>query len=438
MTKIEDFFAGDFAQAALYQSFRSIASYIDGLKPSSRKAIHTIRKLNIVEPTKVSRLSSRVSEETEYLHGEGSLEGVLVNLAQNFTGSNNENLLLPEGNFGTRFIPAAAAGRYIFTAMSPIMKKIFKAEDDQVIIPQEFEGTKIEPRFFVPVLPILLINGSEGVGTGYAQKILPRNPEEVKAELLALMKDPNYVPKELVPWFKGFKGTVFKDENGSWVIRGILERIHTTKMRVTEVPIGHTLASYREVLEDLVERHIIKDYDDLSENDNFLFEISCSREFSSQEDSKLYSIFKLEKRSSENMTCVDENNKIRVFNSDSEILRAFAALKFEYLNKRKFFLLGQYSDELKVFEEKFRFISLFIEKKIELVNRKKAEIIADLEKESFLKINDSFDYLVGMPLWVLSKEKLDELSQSIKKKKDQISSLSKKTPNSMWVEDLQS
>lgn len=436
MTKIDDFFAGDFAQAALYQSFRSIASYVDGLKPSSRKAVHTLRKLNITEPTKVSRLSSRISEETEYLHGEGSLEGVLVNLAQNFTGSNNENLLLPEGNFGTRFIQSAAAGRYIFTAMSPAMRKMFKPEDDAILIAQEFEGTKIEPRFFVPILPILLINGSEGVGTGYAQKILPRNPDEIKAELLALLKDPNYTPKELVPWFKGFKGSVFKDENGSWVIKGLLERVHTTKMRITEVPIGYNLASYREILEDLTERHVIKGYQDLSENDNFLFEISCSREFSIQSDEKIYSIFKLEKRTSENLTCVDESNKIRVFESTADILRAFVDVKILYLIRRKQYLLSQYTEELGVLSEKFRFITMFIENKLQLVNRKKAEIIADLQAAGFVEFNGSFDYLVGMPLWSLSKEKLDELSQLIKKKESLLKILEKKTPKDLWEEDL--
>jgi DNA topoisomerase-2 len=438
MKEIDAFFAESFAQAALYQSFRSIASYVDGLKPSSRKVVHTLRKLNVTEPTKVARLSSRVSEETEYLHGEGSLEGVIVNLAQNFVGANNENLLLPEGNFGTRFIQSAAAGRYIFTAMAPIMNKLFKSEDDPILQKQEFEGAIIEPRFFLPILPLLLINGSEGVGTGYAQKILPRNPDEIRRELKAMMKNPStYKPKELIPWFRGFKGKVFRDENGStWVIQGILERIHTTKLRITEVPIGYTLASYREVLETLVENRVIKDFEDLSENDNFLFEISCSRDFSSQEDDKLLSIFKLEKRMSENFTCVDENNKIKVFTNDTEILTSFYHLRLEYMSFRKTHLLELYHEEFDLLSEKHRFIKAYIDGSLKIVNRKRAEIIADLEALSFKKIKDSYDYLVGMALWSLSQERLEELTSALQKKMVQISELQGKSLQKMWEEDL--
>ena len=344
---IDDFLAEQYSQSALYQSFRSIASSVDGLKPSSRKVIYTMKKLNIHEPTKVSRLAARVSEETEYLHGETSLEGVIVNLAQNFVGSNNVNLLTPEGNFGTRFVPAAAASRYIFTKSSDDLNRLFNREDDPLLHEQIFEGSVIEPKFFIPVLPVLLINGSEGVGNGYAQKILPRNPEDIKKELMALLKDENYQPKALVPWFRGFKGTV-KAEGTGWVIRGRFERINTTKLATTEIPVGETLSGYRAVLDKLMDDKVIKNAEDQSENDNFRFEISCSREFSSQSDEKLYSIFKLERRVTENFTVVDENNTIRVYNSDSQILKDFFNIRKHFYDLRKDNLIKEATDTCNV------------------------------------------------------------------------------------------
>jgi len=168
MIRLEDFFNTDYVDSASYDNLRKIASIADGLKNSSRKIIHTMIDKNIKDKTKVARLVSTIAEHTEYLHGEVGLAGVMVNLARKFVGTNNIPFIQRDGAFGTRHKPAAAAPRYIKTRKEDYLDKIYMKEDYPVLISQQFEGYNIEPRYFVPSIPMLLINGSEGLSTGFA------------------------------------------------------------------------------------------------------------------------------------------------------------------------------------------------------------------------------------------------------------------------------
>lgn len=433
---IEDFLNEEYSQSALYASFRSIASYVDGLKPSSRKVVYALKKMNLRTDTKVSRLAATVAQETEYLHGEVSLQNVIVNLAQDFTGSNNDNLLHPSGNFGTRFIPAPSAARYIFTRKSDSFDSYFSSLDDPILISQEFEGSIIEPKFFVPTLPLLFINGSEGIGTGFAQKILPRKKETLKKYILSklnstVFKDP------LFPFYKGFKGTIQKEDD-SWVFQGKFEKKNSTTIEITELPINYTLASYVSVLNDLVDKKVIKNYEDLSEDDTFFFRIDARREFVAQTDEKLFQILKLEKRVSENFTCVNENNSITEFTSVEDILNAYIDLRLDYYQKRKDYLIGLYQKELDILDSKIIFIQSIVDGKLIVSNRKKDDIEKDLKSiEGIIQVDESFDYLLRMAIWSLTKEKIDDLKKQYQEKKNMFQDLKKKTNKDLWVDDLE-
>ena len=218
---ISEYFNIDVCNYASYDNYRKIGSVVDGLKPSSRKCLYTVIKNNITTPKKVSQLKSDAASQTQYLHGDQSLEGVLVSLAQDFAGSNNVPLLKREGSFGTRLIPAAAAGRYIFTCKEDYLDKIFRKEDEPILIEQMFEGEKIEPKFYVPVIPLLIINGNIGLTTGFSQRILQRNPLDAIAYIEAKLNGKDTSKIELKPWFRGFVGDVEKAKDkpeGSWII----------------------------------------------------------------------------------------------------------------------------------------------------------------------------------------------------------------------------
>lgn len=437
---IENFLNEEYSQTALYASFRSIASYVDGLKPSSRKVVHTVKKRNISSDIKVSRLSASVSEMTEFLHGENSLNGVISNMAQTFVGSNNDALLHPSGSFGTRFVPTPSAPRYIFTRKSRSFDYYFQKDDDDILIEQEFEGTIIEPKFFVPILPLLLINGSEGIGTGFAQKILPRNVDIIKKYISARISSEHF-PGDLRPYFKGFNGSVLpNEEEGSWSIIGSLEVKNSTLIHITELPIGYTLSSYTKVLDSLEEKKIIREYEDLSEDDNFLFEVKVSREFTKQPEEKMLDALKLIKRVTENYTCVDENNAIREFDTVEEILDAYIDIRLTYYKKRKHYLLSTLEIDKILLESKAEFIRAVIAGEIMVSNRPKKEILSQLEKHNpaFMKTDDvtSYDYLLNMPIYSLTKERYDELRKKVAEKKSQIKELKSKSERDLWQEDL--
>jgi DNA topoisomerase-2 len=436
---IESFMEKEYSQSALYSSFRSIASYVDGFKPTGRKVLYTARKLNLTTEMKVSRLAARVAEMTQYLHGEGSAEGVIKGLAQSFVGANNVPLLVPEGTFGTRHIPEAAASRYISTRLQPIVKKIFSEDDDAVLLEQIFEGDVIEPRYFLPTLPMLLINGSDGIGSGYAQKILPRDPKAIIVTLKKLLDGKK--AKVPAPSFVGFTGIVEPDEElGSWKILGKFERVGRTKIRITELPIGYTLASYVKKLDDLVESHVIKNVDDHSEHDQFLFDVGVSLEFMEHDDEWIINKLGLIKYVTENYTCFDETNTIRVFENADELLAAYIEIRKQGYVERKKILLASWGQDRKVAEERARFIRMVIKGDIKLMNRPVALVERDLGSRDrpFLKVDDSYDYLLSMPMRSLTKEKAEELDAKAEAARIKVSTLRARTEVDLWADDLTS
>ena len=198
--KITEFFDTDYCDYGSYDNYRKIASICDGLKPSARKCLYIVLKDNIKEPFKVQNLCARVSEKTNYIHGATSLYGVIVGLAQDFVGTNNIPLFQRKGNFGTRLIPEASADRYIFTCKEKYLDNIFNEEDNSNLISQIFEGDEIEPKFFIPIIPMLLVNGSLGLTTGFSQKILPRDPKELIKWIMCKLSGKKFTGK-LLPYF---------------------------------------------------------------------------------------------------------------------------------------------------------------------------------------------------------------------------------------------
>jgi len=92
----------------------------------------------------------------------------IVNLAQDYVGSNNINLLRPGGQYGTRVEGGKdhASARYIFTEPSVITRTIFHPADDPLLNNLKDDNDLIEPEYYLPIIPMVLVNGAEGIGTG--------------------------------------------------------------------------------------------------------------------------------------------------------------------------------------------------------------------------------------------------------------------------------
>ena len=434
---LQTFFNTDFVNYSSYDNLRKIAQ-IDGLKNAQRKIIYTILEKNIKEPIKVSQLGAKICEFSDYLHG--NLDGVIVTLAQDYAGTNNLPLIKKKGNFGTRFSPDASASRYIFACGSDILFSLFNKDDNDILINQEFEGYKIEPQFYLPTLPILLINGSEGVSTGFAQKILSRNPKLIKEYIIKKLNNVNIRNKEkyFIPYFNGFNGIIEKGEENQWLIKGTIERIAKNKVQINEVPIGYDLKSYIAILDKLEDNKTIIGYKDLSDNDQFKFIVQFnSKDLASLTDDEVLEKLKLIKKVTENYTILDENNKIKVFDSAIEIADYFIDFKLKYLNKRKINLLKKYNQEKDLLKSKLYFIMCVINEKIIINKKKKDEIVQQLKQFSDIIEYDNYNYLLKMPLYSLTYEKIKELTQLYKDNELKIKELLNKTENQLFIDDIE-
>lgn len=434
--QLSNFFNSDFVDYASYDNLRKIGSCIDGLKNASRKVIFTVLEKNIKEPIKVSQLANKVAEYAEYLHG--SLDGVVVNLGQDFAGTNNVPLLQKKGNFGTRFAQEASAPRYIFTYGSKNLFTLFKKEDLKILKEQMFEGERIEPVFYVPTLPLILVNGSEGVSSGFAQKILPRNPKNIIKYLTNKIQGKRNNKDLLKPFFNDFKGTVEQGETSfQWLIKGKIERTNKNQITISEIPVGYDLKTYIKVLKTLEDNKVILDWDDLSDKE-FKFIVKMNpKDLDKLSEDEILDKLKLVKKVTENLTCLNDNNQIQEFQSAEEILDYYFKVKMEYLGKRKDYLVQELKTDLDILNAKITFIKAILDKSLVIEKQPKDKIVKNLEKIITVKVQDSYDYLLNMPLYSLTLEKIKALTETLKNSKLKLKETQEKTLENFWLEDLE-
>jgi len=434
--KLNEFFKSDYVNFSSYDNLRKIASVVDGQKNASRKILHTVQSFNIRKQIKVSQLGSKTGEFTEYLHG--SMDDVIVNLGQDFTGTNNIPLLHKKGNFGTRFNKEASASRYIYTYGSDAFYELFNSADREVLIKQVFEGVEIEPKFFVPTLPVLLLNGAEGVSSGFAQKILPRNPKDVKQHILDKLSTGSS-QIELKPWFRNFTGSITFGENpNQYNIYGNATRVKFNTVEITEVPVGYTLKGYIKVLDALEDKGVIHSYIDKSENDKFNFLVKFQgNTLKSLPDDELLIKLKLKKTITENLTATDENNKIKNFQTIEELLDSYIRVKLQFVEQRRLNELKRSEYEINLLKNKARFIESVLNGELVLNMRTKASIVKDLINMGFLQIEGNFDYLLNMSLLSLTKERCVKARADVKNKQAYINKLNKTTNVNMWIQEIE-
>lgn len=449
---ITDFYKEEVPSYASYDLIRKCSSYIDGFKNAHRKIIWTMLE-NFGNPntrTKTSQMSATVSLKSMYLHGETNLDGSLCTLAQSFVGANNYPLVTGHGNFGTRFSPEPAASRYTFVSISPLVSKLYD-KDRPLCKGQLFEGSMIEPAYYVPVFPTLFLNGSDGISTGYKQTIYPRNPKEILKYIRAILNKSDKIPhiENALPWFKGFLGETKlikeKDANGNVSEKvmnyGVVEKVNSNTLHISEIPITYTYASYIKVLDGLVEKGVIEDYEDLSDpkTDKFEFTIKVKRVFfeGNQDSQSWIKVFALAKPLNEQLNCIDENNRIMEFNNIREIIDAFMKIRLEFYAKRKEYLLKMYFDEIMLDASKYTWCKGIIDESIVIKNKKRDDIVKQLDKiDKIIEKDGSYNYLLNMPMSSITKEKMTELTEKIKALKDKIKELQKKTIEEMWLNDL--
>jgi DNA topoisomerase-2 len=433
---ISEFLSNEYKEFSLYViENRAIPSVIDGLKPVQRKIIHVsnqIWKTGSEKELKVFQLAGKVASDAFYHHGNQSLENAIITMAQDF--KNNMPLLHGEGQFGSLRSPEAGAPRYVGAKLHKNFRILYK--DFELLDYKEEEGEQIEPKFFLPIVPTILLNGSSGIAVGFSSNILNRNILDVVNACESLIKGKKI--NKINPYINTFNGQFIQDlENKKrWIIRGNLQVLNTTSVKITELPPSMTFEKYENILDDLIEKKVIVSYDDNCK-DGIEYIIKFTREnLSKYDEEKLIKILKLEEYETEVYSTLDENGSLRIFDSVEEMVQYFVVFRLSYYDKRKQYLLDKMKHELKVLSNRGRFIKAIVEGKLEVKNIAKEKIIKDIEVMGLDKIDDSYDYLLRMPIWSLTKEMYEKLKEDFKIKKEEMEALSKVDPKDMYLNDL--
>jgi len=424
-----DFVHKDLRWFSIADNVRSIPSMVDGLKPSQRKVLFACRNRPGNPEIKISQLSGIVSSATCYHHGEQSLMAAIIGMAQNFVGSNNLNLLEPKGQFGTRLMGGkdAASPRYIFTKLTPDVSKIFREEDDHVLEYAEDDGVSVEPVFFVPILPMVLVNGCDGIGTGYSTSIPCYKPADVSANIRRWLDGKLLV--ELSPWYDGFKGAIEKCGHQKYQTRGIWSLSDGT-LTITELPIGKWTADYKEHLERMVDDNKIDSFVNHSTETSVRFVAEGVKP-----DCDIAHDFKLSTTlHTSNMHCFDEHGVIQRYSSPNEIIDAFARVRLSVYEKRKAHQLKTWSEKLAKLSDEIRFMKLVMDNSIVVFRQTKQQVHRQLMEHSFKEL--IFDALLGIKLDAFTTEHIESKQDHIVRLERRISELATKTTRDLWREDL--
>jgi DNA topoisomerase-2 len=427
---VTDFIHRDMANFSAEDIKRSIPHVADGLKPSQRKVIYACLKKNLTSDMKVAQLGGYVAEQTAYHHGEASLQGTIVNLAQNFVGANNLNLLEPSGQFGTRLAGGkdAASARYIFTRLSPLTRKIFDPADNAVLEYVTDDGQQVEPECYVPIVPMLLVNGAEGIGTGFSCYVPPYDIEILKHNIECALKQVAMVP--MVPHFKGFKGRVVKTKDHTWVLEGVVQA-EGSQLHVTELPPGKWIQDFKEHLDDLVEKGTILKFENHSTETTPDFRIWGAD--SLEDPIKDLGLTKTIHTS--NMYLIGPNGAVKKYASPEEILVDYIGMRLDIYKKRKAWLLKQFDSEIGWLSEKARFIrDVAVTPRMNVLNIPLAQIQSQLRREKYDEV--IWPKLLDIKTYQYTKEEVDKLMALIAKRQSERATLKATSVTQIWINNL--
>ena len=461
-----DFIDNEMIHFSKYDCDRSIPNLMDGLKISLRKILYSAFKKNLTNEIKVAQFSGYVSEHSGYHHGEASLNAAIVGLAQNFVGSNNINLFEPNGQFGTRLQGGkdSASERYIFTQLNPITRAIFPEQDDMVLKYLDDDGTPVEPIYYAPIIPMVLVNGTKGIGTGFSTEVLSYNPttiiEYLRQKLhhqidttgTRVVTTPNFVP-----YYEGFRGSVVTIEPNKYLITGNYELVAPNVVRVTELPIGTWTDDYKQFIETLMDNvdkkgkkvtPRVKEYDDLSKSTNVDILIT----FTSNEPSVLQTntvengcnglekVLKLYTTlSTTNMHMFNAEEKLTKYESVVQIIDEYFHPRFKLYQTRKKRQLQVIEGDLKILRNKRRYIQELLDDTLDLRKKTKSSILEILNQKQYDVIENDTDYkyLLKMTMDTVSQDNIDKMLSQLEEKEKQYHILLNTPEEEIWLNELE-
>jgi DNA topoisomerase-2 len=464
----EQFIDRELIHFSKYDCDRSIPNLMDGQKISLRKILFAAFKKGLKTEIKVAQFSGYVSEHSGYHHGEASLNGAIVGMAQNFVGSNNINLFEPNGQFGTRLQGGkdSASERYIFTQLNKLTRLIFRQEDDAVLTYLNDDGQLVEPIHYVPIIPMILVNGTKGIGTGFSTDIMCYHPLQIIQYIKGLLTSSS-PSVEIEPYYEGFRGTIQKIGGGGggggggakYLIKGTYEIITDRKVRITELPVGTWTDDYKAFLEGLLEspkdkdgkdvgKPSLREYTDLSTDATVDITVTLMPHLNAHDlvgtplDNGCNALEKLldlfTTQSTTNMHLFDHKEKLKKYNDIYEIVRDYYEVRLEFYGARKVAMLAKLANELRLLSNRARYIQELLQDKIDLRRKTKNQIVDVLKSLHFECIDgdDEYKYLTKMPMDSVSDENVEKLLHERDAKSAEHEVLMATSHEKLWLNDL--
>jgi len=469
-----------------YDCDRSIPNLMDGLKISLRKILFSAFKKNLKSEIKVAQFSGYVSEHSGYHHGEASLNAAIVGMAQNFVGSNNINLFEPNGQMGSRLKGGkdSASERYIFTQLNKLTRLIYRPEDDNTLTYLDDDGQSVEPIYYVPIIPMVLVNGTKGIGTGFSTEIMCYNTVQIIAYLRHKLMEASAPAPTIEPFYKNFKGEIRRVGDSKYLLKGCYTILDDKKVRITELPIGIWTDDYKIFLENLIEpphaaaggkdkdsatntAPIVKEYNDMSTDTHVDITVTMAANIikTYSEKTAEYDCTMLEKvlglyatQSTTNMNLFDANEKLVKYGNAEEIADAYSVTRLAFYGKRKDALIAALRKELMVLSNRARYITELLEDKIDLRRKTNKQLVELLKERKYDSMDaqsgddkgedesssssgqgqgQGYKYLLKLPMDSVSEENVKKLLNEKEKKEAELSELSSKTVEQMWLKDLE-
>ena len=471
---IEEFIHKELIHFSNSDLHRSVGTF-DGFKPSQRKILYSCLKRNLTSEIRVAQLAGYVSENAAYHHGEASLQGAIIGMAQNFVGANNINLLVPGGQFGTRIMGGSdsASPRYIHTQLHKIVEWIYPKGDLPILERVEDDGILVEPKFYAPVIPMVLVNGMTGIGTGFSTNIPQHNPLDLIESIQAKLNGKDFL--NIQPWFREFKGTIFKKDEKTFVSKGIYKVINPSVIEISELPIGRWTEDYKEFLESLIPERgekedkkkkkkgpVVLDYQNHCTDTEVKFVITlkpgylnASKWSEGEIDTveKDFNLTSTKYASVSNMHLYNETGTITKYSHINDILEEYYELRLKLYEKRRIHQIKELEEELKIISAKCAFIQSILDEKISIFRKPKLAVNEILKQHKFPgcsnnksipcdslpnfdKITNEYDYLVKLPIYTLTEEEVDKLKEGKDNLEKDFKELSNKTNKDMWNEEL--
>jgi DNA topoisomerase II len=460
---------------------RSIPSMVDGFKESTRKIYYGCQKRKLfAKEIKVAQLSGYISEVSAYHHGETSLQQAIVGMAQNYVGSNNINILEPLGQFGTRIKGGsdAASARYIYTKLNDMAKCIFNLDDSNVLHRLDDDGMAIEHEYYIPIIPMILVNGGIGIGTGFSTNLPNHNPEDIINECRKIISaiDKEVIKNKddvntlysvidkvkitpLLPWYLGFKGTITPNKEGTFQSRGVYKWVNDTTVEITELPIGVWTDDYKEMLVTMLQNNspVLKDFESHYTDKTVHFILKFFPGVREGIEMNFDTEFKMISNKNLNLNNIhlyNQDGAIQKYKDTTEILKEWSKVRLLKYYERKKFLIKNMENAYEMISAKVRFIKEIVENTLDVMNKKAKVLDDELKAKGYpmlsLKIevddeteekvqtvsNADYSYLTRMPISQLTYEKKTALEKEAKELEMAIKALKEKPIHIIWNEEL--